>query len=253
MTAIRPEPPVDSTSARGGERDILVRVPMILLVEDDDSVREAATFVLERAGFTVDSVADGAAAIDALTPLAPYDLVVLDLMLPSVSGFDVCREVRKTSGVPIVMLTARSDVTDIVVGLELGADDYVTKPFEPAELAARIRAVLRRSADDEADPSGMLRARDVVVDEVAFRAFRGDEELQLTTMELRLLGELVRHAGAVLTREVLLDRVWGYDYLGDSRLVDMALKRLRQKLGDPPDAPPYVTTIRGVGYRFERG
>ena len=224
----------------------------ILIVEDDASVREAATFVLERAGFEVSSVADGADAVAALAPGHSYDLVVLDLMLPSMSGFDVCREVRKTSGVPIVMLTARTDVSDVVAGLELGADDYVTKPFEPAELAARIRAVLRRSAD-EPGPTGEMRCRDIVVDETAFRAYRGGEELTLTTMEFRLLAELVRHAGAVLTRDVLLDRVWGYDYLGDSRLVDMALKRLRQKLGDAPGGTPYVSTVRGVGYRFERG
>ena len=223
----------------------------ILLVEDDASVREAATFVLERAGFEVSSVGDGAAAVRELTSGAAYDLVVLDLMLPSMSGFDVCREVRKTTGIPIVMLTARTDVADVVAGLELGADDYVTKPFEPAELTARIRAVLRRSSE-AAPQSGELRCRDIVVDETAFRAFRGGIELGLTTMEFRLLAELVRNAGAVLTREVLLDRIWGYDYLGDSRLVDMALKRLRQKLGDAPTATPYVSTVRGVGYRFER-
>ena len=223
----------------------------ILIVEDDASVREAATFVLERAGFEVSSVADGARAVTALASGHPYDLVVLDLMLPSMSGFDVCREVRKTSGVPIVMLTARAEISDVVAGLELGADDYVTKPFEPAELAARIRAVLRRSAG-EPEATGELRCRDIVVDETAFRAYRAGEELALTTMELRLLAELVRHAGAVLTRDVLLDRVWGYDYLGDSRLVDMALKRLRQQLGDAPGETPYVSTVRGVGYRFER-
>ncbi|MBW3555779.1 MAG: response regulator transcription factor [Actinobacteria bacterium] len=226
----------------------------VLLVEDDGSVREAVAIVLERSGFQVDGVADGA---DALARVADdgerFDVVVLDLMLPSLSGFDVCREIRKISGVPIVMLTAKTDITDVVVGLELGADDYMTKPFEPAELAARIRAVLRRSAGDAADHAGALVARDVLVDEAAFRAFRNGHELALTAIEFKLVCELVRNAGLVLTREKLLERVWGYDYLGDSRLVDMAVKRLRAKLGDAADGPDYITTVRGIGYRFERG
>ncbi|MBW3615425.1 MAG: response regulator transcription factor [Actinobacteria bacterium] len=225
----------------------------VLLVEDDASVREAATIVLERAGFSVDGVGDGADALKRVASRDPIDVVVLDLMLPSMSGFDVCREIRKTSGVPIVMLTAKTDVTDVVAGLELGADDYLTKPFEPAELAARIRAVLRRAAGDTPDGPGGISARDVAVDEAAFRAYRNGEELALTTIEFRLVSELVRNAGIVLTREKLLERVWGYDYLGDSRLVDMAVKRLRGKLGPPPDGNDYITTVRGVGYRFERG
>ncbi|HEX7167903.1 MAG TPA: response regulator transcription factor [Acidimicrobiales bacterium] len=225
----------------------------VLLVEDDPSVREAATIVLERAGFAVHGVADGADALDTVAHRPPFDVVVLDLMLPSLSGFDVCREIRKTSGIPIVMLTARDEVADVVAGLELGADDYLTKPFEPAELAARIRAVLRRTSGDGAPHEAAGTSRDLVVDEHAFRAFRNDEELALTTIEFRLLAELVRNAGNVLTREILLERVWGYDYLGDSRLVDMAVKRLRDKLGDPAGPPPYISTVRGVGYRFERG
>lgn len=225
----------------------------VLLVEDSPSVREAATIVLERAGFAVHGVEDGAQALDTVAQRPPFDVVVLDLMLPSLSGFDVCREIRKTSGIPIVMLTARDDVADVVAGLELGADDYLTKPFEPAELAARIRAVLRRTTGIGAVQEAAETWRDLVVDEHAFRAFRNDEELALTTIEFRLLAELVRNAGNVLTREVLLERVWGYDYLGDSRLVDMAVKRLRDKLGDPAEPPPYISTVRGVGYRFERG
>ena len=225
----------------------------ILIVEDDASVREAATFVLERAGYTVSGVADGAESLDLLASDTSFDLVLLDLMLPSLSGFDVCRAIRRASGIPIVMLTARTEMTDVVAGLELGADDYVTKPFVPAELAARVRAVLRRSTSDGgAAAQDELRCRDLVVDEAAFRAYRGAEELHLTTIEFRLLAVLVRNAGNVLTRETLLERVWGYDYLGDSRLVDMAVKRLRAKLGDAP-GPDYITTVRGVGYRLERG
>ena len=224
----------------------------VLLVEDDPSVREAATIVLERAGFAVHGVGDGTAALDTVMHRPPFDVIVLDLMLPSLSGFDVCRELRKTSGIPIVMLTARDDVADVVAGLELGADDYLTKPFEPAELAARIRAVLRRTSGGATAHEAAGTSRDLVVDEQAFRAFRNDEELALTTIEFRLLAELLRNAGNVLTREVLLERVWGYDYLGDSRLVDMAVKRLRDKLGEPAEPPPYISTVRGVGYRFER-
>lgn len=224
----------------------------ILIVEDDPSVREAATFVLERAGFTVTGVGDGEAGLRALAEESGVDLVLLDLMLPSRNGFDVCREIRRVSGIPIVMLTARTEVTDVVAGLELGADDYITKPFVPAELSARVRAVLRRStSDDVTSESKDLRGKDIVVDEAAFRAFRAGEEIHLTTIEFRLLAELVRNAGNVLTRETLLERVWGYDYLGDSRLVDMAVNRLRGKLGAAGESD-YVTTVRGVGYRFER-
>jgi two-component system response regulator MtrA len=222
----------------------------VLLVEDDVSVRESASLVLERAGFHVTTAGDGAGAFEALAS-HPVDLVVLDIMLPTMSGFDVCRELRKTSRIPIVMLTARTDTADIVAGLELGADDYVTKPFEPAELAARVRAVLRRVNDA---PAGTVTVvRDVRIDEAAFRAFRGDDEIPLTAIEFRLLVELVHHAGLVMTRETLLERVWGYDYLGDSRLVDMAIKRLRDKLGPSPSPVGYITTVRGVGYRLERG
>ena len=215
-------------------------------------VRDAVALVLEREGYAVTPVADGANAIDEGVR-GGHDLIVLDLMLPGVDGLDVCREVRKTSRVPIVMLTARTDTNDVVAGLELGADDYVMKPFEPAVLAARIRSVLRRSGDDTpAGIDGILAARGITIHVESQRAFRGEDELLLTRTELRLLIELVSNVAKVLTRERLLEAVWGYDYLGDSRLVDMAVKRLRDKLGEPERPPPYVTTVRGVGYRFER-
>jgi two-component system response regulator MtrA len=207
--------------------------------------------VLEKTGFEVTAVADGNTALAEMSQPGGHDLVLLDLMLPGVSGLDVCREIRRSSNVPIVMLTARADTADVVAGLELGADDYVTKPFEPVELAARVRAVLRRASDSDGDAGTVLRVRDITVDEGAYRAFRDDTELTLTATEFRLLAELVRHAGLVMTREVLLERVWGYDYLGDSRLVDMAVMRLRDKLTDPADPADYVSTVRGVGYRFE--
>lgn len=221
----------------------------VLLVEDDATVREIVTMVLDRAGFATTAVADGQSALDTASSQS-FDVVVLDLMLPGVNGFDVCRRLRADTKVPIVMLTARADSADVVAGLELGADDYVTKPFDPTILTARIRAVLRRASGQA---GGELATRGIRVDERAFRAFKGSDEMNLTTIELRLLAELVRHVGDTLSREALLSSVWGYDYLGDSRLVDMAVKRLRDKLGDSESQPPYISTVRGVGYRFESG
>lgn len=222
----------------------------ILLVEDDPSLQRSATLLLERSGFTVRVASDGVDALDVVGR-DRFDLLLLDVMLPGVDGLEVCRQVRRTSRVPIVMLTARSDTTDVVVGLELGADDYITKPFEGSELTARVRAVLRRAAAEPDAP--LIRVRDLEIDTGAFRVTRGGVELELTATEFRLLAELARNAGRVLTREGLLERVWGYDYLGDSRLVDMAVKRLRDKLGEDPRDPRHVTTVRGVGYRFENG
>ncbi len=220
----------------------------ILFVEDDDSLRESATLVLERVGFTVVAVGDGQLALDTFSS-KPFDLVLLDVMLPSVDGFDVCREIRRTARTPIVMLTARTETAEVVAGLELGADDYVTKPFEASELVARVRAVLRRATPDT--EVTVLRVGGLEIDAEAFRVSNEGVPLELTATEFRLLLELVRHPGRVLTRELLLDRVWGYDYLGDSRLVDMAVKRVRDKLGDDARSPRYITTVRGVGYRFD--
>jgi two-component system response regulator MtrA len=220
----------------------------VLLVEDDETLRGAIALVLRSTGMHVHEISDGHAAIDAFDPLAT-DVVVLDVNLPGIDGFEVCQTLRRRSNVPVVMMTARDHPADIVRGLEIGADDYVVKPFEAAVLLARIRAVLRRSLPEE---EHVVEHGEVRVDVGAHRAWRGTAELDLSATEFRLLTELVRHAGQVLTRAVLLERVWGYDYLGDSRLVDMAIKRLRDKLGDPSTAPELVTTVRGVGYRFER-
>lgn len=220
----------------------------ILFVEDDDSLRESATLVLERVGFTVVAVGDGQLALDTFSSKR-FDLVLLDVMLPSVDGFDVCRELRRTARTPIVMLTARTETAEVVAGLELGADDYVTKPFEASELVARVRAVLRRATPDTGVT--VLRVGGLEIDAEAFRVSNEGVPFELTATEFRLLLELVRHPGRVLTRELLLDRVWGYDYLGDSRLVDMAVKRVRDKLGDDARSPRYITTVRGVGYRFD--
>jgi two-component system response regulator MtrA len=165
-------------------------------------------------------------------------------------GYAVCREIRRSHRTPIVMLTARADTVDVVVGLELGADDYVTKPFELPELVARLRAVLRRTAAPADAP--VLRVGDIEIDETAFRARRGDEDIALTATEFRLLCELTRRPGQVFTRELLLELVWGYEYLGDSRLVDVAVQRLRAKVETDPSQPRLITTVRGVGYRLER-
>lgn len=222
--------------------------PRALVVEDDQSVRVAVTLVLQRAGFEVEAVEDGPRGLERLDD-ALFDLVILDLMLPTMTGFDVCREIRARSGIPIVMVTARADTADVVAGLEIGADDYITKPFEAAELAARARAAVRRAV--EASPA-QFAVRDLQIDESAFRVSRAGADIALTATEFRLLVTLARHAGQVMTREVLLERVWGYDYLGDSRLVDMAMRRLRSKLATPTSGSDYVTTVRSIGYRFER-
>jgi DNA-binding response OmpR family regulator len=173
------------------------------------------------------------------------------VMLPSLDGFEVCREIRKDSRVPIVMLTARTDTVDIVVGLESGADDYVTKPFEMAELVARVRAVLRRSTS--APVESALSVGPLEIDPASFVARKEGMDLSLTATEFKLLLEMARRPGQVFTREMLLDRVWEYDYLGDSRLVDVAIQRLRGKIEDDPAHPALITTVRGVGYRLERG
>jgi len=221
----------------------------VLVVEDDPSVAEATGLLLERAGMRVVAAPDGRRALD-LFQRQRFDAIVLDIMLPVVDGFDVCRSIRQVSTVPIVMLTARVDTAEIVAGLELGADDYVTKPFSGPELVARVRAALRRVAADEPVPT--IRIGTLEIDSAAFRAADGGRVLDLSATEFRLLVELARHPDRVLSREKLLERVWGYDYLGDSRLVDMAINRLRTKLGDDPKAPRYITTVRGAGYRFAR-
>jgi DNA-binding response OmpR family regulator len=221
----------------------------VLLVEDDASIREVAAMGLKQAGFRVTTAVDGR---DGLMRALhePVDVVVLDVMLPSLDGFEVCREIRKQSRVPIVMLTARSDTVDVVVGLESGADDYLTKPFEMPELVARVRAVLRRSSSQPEETT--VAVGGLELDPASFIAKKDGRELSLTATEFRLLMEMARRPGQVFTREMLLDRVWNYDYLGDSRLVDVAIQRLRAKVEDDPAHPRVISTVRGVGYRLER-
>lgn len=221
----------------------------VLLIEDDPSIREVIQIGLERAGFDVTAEADGRQGLIRFRN-GSFDTVVLDLMLPSLDGLEICREIRRDSGVVIVILTAKAETEDIVAGLEVGADDYVTKPFEIPELTARLRAVLRRTS---ITPSGgeVVVISGLEIDPSAYRVTRNGDELALTPIEFRLLYDLVRHQGQVLTRDVLLDRVWGYDHLGESRVVDMAIKRLRGKIESDPAQPHLIHTVRGVGYRFE--
>jgi two-component system response regulator MtrA len=220
----------------------------ILVVEDDPSIREVAKLGLTKAGFHVTTAADGREGLIHFRQ-SPFDLVILDVMLPELDGYEVCRQIRAESRVPVVILSAKTDTVDVVVGLELGADDYVKKPFEMAELVARARAAVRRSTAVDEEP--VLVRGDLEIDPGAFMVRRRGEEVSLTATEFKLLLELARRPGQVFTRELLLQRVWNYDYLGDSRLVDVAVQRLRAKVEDDPKEPQAIKTVRGVGYRFD--
>jgi two-component system response regulator MtrA len=221
----------------------------LLLIEDDPSIREVASIGLEAAGFRVAAVSDGAEGV-AEVRAGNFSAVVIDVMLPSIDGFEVCREIRKFSRVPIVMLTARTDLIDVVVGLESGADDYIKKPFELPELTARIRAVLRRTA---APPEARrVVAGKLEIDPGSFTVRKAGAEVALTATEFRLLLELAGSPGQVFSREQLLQRVWDYDYVGETHLVEVAIQRLRAKVEDDPSRPALIKTIRGVGYRLDR-
>jgi len=224
----------------------------ILLVEDDASIREITALGLRAAGFEVDTAADGAEGLDRWRRERP-DLVLLDVMLPRLDGLEVLRAIRREATTPVVMLTARADTIDVVVGLESGADDYVRKPFELPELVARVRAALRRRGADAGDAAdGLVRLGPLRIDPAGRTVTRDGVAIELTRTEFDLLVELARHAGQVVARDQLLDRVWGYDYLGDSRLVDVAIGRLRAKVEADPAEPQLILTVRGVGYKAQR-
>jgi DNA-binding response OmpR family regulator len=225
-------------------------VNTLLFIEDDDAIRLALRLALEDEGYTVVEAVNGADGLEAFRR-NEIDLVLLDLRLPDLSGFDVCRALRTESIVPIIIITAQTDTHDMVAGLEAGADDYVTKPVVPKELAARIRALLRRvhllETSATARPS---RFGDIELRRDLGVVLKAGDELSLTKTEYRLLTEFADHAGAVLSRDQLLERVWGYEYLGDSRLVDAHVRRLRLKIEDHPDDPKLIVTVRGIGYRL---
>jgi len=228
----------------------------ILVVDDERPIAEILKFSFEREGFEVEMAFDGEEAV-AKARAAQFDLVILDIMLPKLDGFSVCREIRRFSTVPILMLTAKEDEVDKVLGLELGADDYVTKPFSPRELIARVRAILRRtrvaeSTRTRAVADEILREGDITINLTSYEVRKGDRPLELTPREFELLRFLVAHAGQVFSREALLEEVWGYDYYGDVRTVDVTVRRLREKLEDNAARPEYIKTRRGVGYYFQR-
>jgi two-component system, OmpR family, response regulator VicR len=230
----------------------------VLVVDDERPIADILKFNLEREGFEVEVAYDGEAAV-AMAKQMPFQLVILDIMLPKLDGFSVCKEIRSHSSVPILMLTAKEAEVDKVLGLELGADDYVTKPFSPRELLARVRAILRRMKTIEGTTQQssqhtdqILRGGSLVLNLTSYEVSKGDTVLELTPREFELLRHLVSHAGQVFSREALLEEVWGYDYYGDVRTVDVTVRRLREKIEDNPAQPEFIKTKRGIGYFFQR-
>jgi two-component system, OmpR family, response regulator RegX3 len=224
-------------------------VSKVLLIEDEESFGEALAYQLSREGYQVDRVTDGAAGLERFKANGA-DLVLLDLMLPGMAGEDVCKEIRKSSHVPVIMLTAKDAELDKVLGLELGADDYVTKPFSTRELIARMKSVLRRSSSDVASADGVLEAGGVRLDPGRFEVTVRGETVHLPRKEFELLELLMENLGRVLSRETLIDRIWGPEYFGDSRTLDVHIKRLRAKCEEDPHEPRHLITIRGLGYKF---
>lgn len=220
----------------------------ILVVDDEAGIRDLVSTYLRKDGFDVDEAADGEEALDRYRRHPP-DLVVLDLRLPGIDGFDVLREFRRTSNVYVIMLTARSEETDKLVGLELGADDYITKPFSPRELVARVKAVLRRHRDDS-DPNNVMRFLGLTVDVERHEISVDDAAVELTSLEFELLTALAEAPGRVFTRRQLIERVWGWDFYGDERIVDVHVRNLRRALGDSAEEPRFIGTVRGVGYKL---
>ncbi|AQS55034.1 response regulator transcription factor [Novibacillus thermophilus] len=228
----------------------------ILVVDDEPSITKLVSFNLEKAGYDVDTAADGQAALKKVQDIQP-DLIVLDLMLPKVDGLEVCKRLRQENNhIPVIMLTAKDEELDRVLGLELGADDYVTKPFSPRELVARVKAVLRRSAIKDALEQADAKQKplvigDLVIDVEGYESYVQGKRLELTPKEFELLVYMATHRGTVLSRDQLLNAVWNYDFVGDSRIVDVHVSHLRDKIEPDTRRPLYIKTVRGIGYKFE--
>jgi len=223
----------------------------VLVVEDEKSLREPLVFLLAKEGFTVHAAEDGTSALEKFRAVQP-DIVLLDLMLPGISGTDVCREIRATSAVPIIMVTAKDGEIDKVVGLEIGADDYITKPYSTRELLARMKAVLRRgSSAGSAGPSSILEAGPIRLDAERHKVFVDDKPVSLPLKEFELLEYLMENVNRVLTRGQIIDRVWGSNYYGDTKTLDVHVKRIRSKIETDPKDPTLIVTVRGLGYKFE--
>ncbi len=220
----------------------------ILLVEDDETLRETLAYNLDKEGYGIVTASDGVSGMDIARSQA-FDLIILDVMLPELDGLSVCRVLRREMDVPIIMLTARSSEVDKIIGLDSGADDYITKPFGLGELLARVRAALRRKPKPAA--AQQFQSGDLSLDLVARRVYKKGQELDLSHKEFDLLAELMRNQGMVLSRDLLLTKVWGYDYLGESRTVDVHIRWLREKIEETPSKPQRISTIRSIGYRFE--
>ncbi len=225
----------------------MARSGRILLVEDDERIRTSTRLALEEEGYDVDEAADGEEALEHFSA-HPADVVLIDLMLPGMDGFECCRQLRQASSVPVIMVTARTNTEDVVAGLEAGADDYVTKPFVVTELTARIAALLRRARSSDVPRAIVFGDVEIRPEEGSVR--RADQEIHCTRTEFRLLCELAGSPGKVMSREHLLDRVWGYDYFGDGRLVDVHIRRLRTKVEEDPANPRHILTVRGMGYKL---
>ncbi|MCB0242728.1 MAG: response regulator transcription factor [Anaerolineae bacterium] len=221
----------------------------ILIVDDEPNILQTVRAYLEREGYAVQSASDGAAALKLAYVFQP-DLIVLDIMLPGIDGLEVLRQLRQTSDVYVLLLTARADETDKIVGLTVGADDYLTKPFSPRELVARIKAILRRGRGNEPGERALI-VSSLRIDPESRQVWKESQLIDLTTIEFDILHALARHPGRVLSREQLIEQVWGYDYYGDERVVDVHIGRLRKKLDDDAGKPETIVTVRGVGYRLE--
>ncbi len=225
--------------------------PKVLIVDDEENILELIAFNVKNAGYETVTASDGKEAYEKFEA-EEFDLIILDVMLPYIDGFELLKRIRKKSMVPILMLTAKTEEFDRVLGLELGADDYLIKPFSVRELLARVKAILRRSGEkEEEEDTSKIISKDIVLDLKGYKAFLGEQEVKLTMKEFELLKYLMSHKGRVFTRENLLNNIWGYDYYGDSRTVDVHIRHLRGKIEEHLGENKYIKTIRGVGYKFE--